>query len=58
MSKIPWWWMKQFKRTRKVGLTGELEEQLRECPSVKEPNRAWGIFTTKMREHINKAQNN
>ena len=47
---------KQVKRARKVGLTGELEEQLRTCPSVKAPNRAWDTFATKMREHINKAQ--
>ena len=44
------------KEARKVGLTGELEEQLRVCPRVKEPNRAWNTFATKMREHINKAQ--
>ena len=47
---------KQFKRARKVGLTGDLEEQLRPCPSVKVPNRAWDTFATKLREHINKAQ--
>ena len=46
---------KQVKRARKVGLTGELEEQLRACPSVKEPN-SMGHICCKVREHINKAQ--
>ena len=47
---------KQIKRARRVGITGELEEQLRQCPEIRDTNKKWDRFATKTAEHITTAQ--